>query len=171
MNKQKDYPLNEVQKFSSIKEMLEIAVKEVPNKVAFKYKVDKEVRDVTYSEFQNDTLCLGEALTDLNVENKHIAVIGENSYNWVTVYLTVLKSSGVIVPIDKELPFHDIMNVLISSASEVMFYAEKYEKDLMENQDKLSNIKYFVGFGRNEDYGKFLSYNLLKEKGKKLSLN
>ena len=119
MNKQKDYPLNEVQKFSSIKEMLEIAVKEVPNKVAFKYKVDKEVRDVTYSEFQNDTLCLGEALTDLNVENKHIAVIGENSYNWVTVYLTVLKSSGVIVPIDKELPFHDIMNVLISSDSEV----------------------------------------------------
>ena len=168
MNKQKDYPLNEVQKFSSIKEMLEIAVKEVPNKVAFKYKVDKEVRDVTYSEFQNDTLCLGEALTDLNVENKHIAVIGENSYNWVTVYLTVLKSSGVIVPIDKELPFHDIMNVLISSDSEVMFYAEKYEKDLMENQDKLSNIKYFVGFSRNEDDGKFLSYNLLKEKGKKL---
>lgn len=168
MNKQKDYPLNEVQKFGSIKEMLEIAVKEVPNKVAFKYKVDKEVRDVTYSEFQNDTLCLGEALTDLNVENKHIAVIGENSYNWVTVYLTVLKSSGVIVPIDKELPFHDIMNVLISSDSEVMFYAEKYEKDLMKNQDKLSNIKYFVGFSRNEDDGKFLSYNLLKEKGKKL---
>ena len=104
----------------------------------------------------------------MNVENKHIAVIGENSYNWVTVYLTVLKSSGVIVPIDKELPFHDIMNVLISSDSEVMFYAEKYEKDLMENQDKLSNIKYFVGFSRNEDDGKFLSYNLLKEKGKKL---
>lgn len=168
MNKQKDYPLNEVQKFSSIKEMLEIAVREVPDKVAFKYKVNKEVKDVTYSEFQNDTLCLGEALVELNVADKHIAVIGENSYDWVTVYLTVLKSSGVIVPIDKELPFHDIMNVLKSSDSEVMFYAQKYEKDLMEHQDELPNIKYFIGFSREKDEGKFLSYNLLKEKGKKL---
>lgn len=168
MNKQKDYPLNEVQKFSSIKEMLEIAVREVPDKVAFKYKVNKEVKDVTYTEFQNDTLCLGEALVELNVADKHIAVIGENSYDWVTVYLTVLKSSGVIVPIDKELPFHDIMNVLKSSDSEVMFYAQKYEKDLMEHQDELPNIKYFIGFSREKDEGKFLSYNLLKEKGKKL---
>lgn len=168
MNKQKDYPLNEVQKFSSIKEMLEIAVREVPDKVAFKYKVNKEVKDVTYTEFQNDTLCLGEALVELNVADKHIAVIGENSYDWVTVYLTVLKSSGVIVPIDKELPFHDIMNVLKSSDSEVMFYAQKYEKDLMEHQDEFPNIKYFIGFSREKDEGKFLSYNLLKEKGKKL---
>ena len=168
MNKQKDYPLNEVQKFSSIKEMLEIAVRQVPDKVAFKYKVNKEVKDVTYSEFQDDTLCLGEALVELNVADKHIAVIGENSYDWVTVYLTVLKSSGVIVPIDKELPFHNIMNVLKSSDSEVMFYAQKYEKDLMEHQDELSNIKYFVGFSRENDDGKFLSYKLLKEKGKKL---
>lgn len=168
MNKQKDYPLNEVQKFGSIKEMLEIAVREVPDKVAFKYKVNKEVKDVTYSEFQNDTLCLGEALVELNVADKHIAVIGENSYDWVTVYLTVLKSSGVIVPIDKELPFHDIMNVLKSSDSEVMFYAQRYEKDLMEHQDELPNTKYFIGFSREKDEGKFLSYNLLKEKGKKL---
>ena len=168
MNKQKDYPLNEVQKFSSIKEMLEIAVRQVPDKVAFKYKVNKEVKDVTYSEFQDDTLCLGEALVELNVADKHIAVIGENSYDWVTVYLTVLKSSGVIVPIDKELPFHNIMNVLKSSDSEVMFYAQKYEKDLMEHQDELSNIKCFIGFSREKDDGKFLSYKLLKEKGKKL---
>ena len=168
MNKQKDYPLNEVKKFSSIKEMLELAVKEAGDKVAFKYKENKEVRDVTYSEFQKDTLSLGEALVELNVEDKHIAVIGENSYDWVTVYLTVLKSAGVIVPIDKELPFHDIMNVLNSSDSEVMFYAQKYEKDLIEHQAELSNIKYFVGFSRENDDGKFLSYKLLKEKGKKL---
>lgn len=50
----------------------------------------------------------------------------------------------------------------------MMFYAQKYEKDLMEHQDELSNIKYFVGFSRENDDGKFLSYKLLKEKGKKL---
>ena len=44
--------------------------------------------------------------------DKHVAVIGDNCYKYVTVYLTVLKSKGVIVPIDKELPVYDIINVL-----------------------------------------------------------
>ncbi len=57
----------------------------------------------------------------------HIAVIGENSYNWLTVYLSVLKSNGVIVPIDKELPLKDIINVLENSDSEVLFYSEKVQ--------------------------------------------
>lgn len=171
MNNQKDYPLNEVKKFESIKEMLEIAIKEVPNKVAFKYKEKDRIIDVTYNEFQNDTFYLGEALAELNLEDKHIAIVGDNSYNWITVYLTVLKSTGVVVPIDKELPIKDMINVLNNSDSEVLFYASKYEKDLMDNQDKLSNIKYFVGFERVEDNGKFLSYKLLREKGKKLYEN
>lgn len=171
MNNQKDYPLNEVKKFESIKEMLEIAIKEVPNKVAFKYKEKDRIIDVTYNEFQNDTFYLGEALAELNLEDKHIAIVGDNSYNWITVYLTVLKSTGVVVPLDKELPIKDMINVLNNSDSEVLFYASKYEKDLMDNQDKLSNIKYFVGFERVEDNGKFLSYKLLKEKGKKLYEN
>lgn len=168
MNKQKEYPLNEVKKFDSIKEMLEIAVKEVPNKVAFKYKIKDEIKDITYNEFQNDTFYLGEALAELNLTDKHIAVVGDNSYDWVTVYLTVLKSFGVIVPIDKELPIYDMINVLNNSDSEVLFYAKKYEKDLLENQDKLSNIKYFVGFDRLKNEGKFLSYKLFKENGKRL---
>lgn len=171
MNNQKDYPLNEVEKFGSIKEMLEIAIKEVPEKVAFKYKEKDKIIDVTYNDFQNDTFYLGEALAELNLEDKHIAIVGDNSYDWVTVYLTVLKSAGVVVPIDKELPIKDMINVLNNSDSEVLFFAKKYEKDLMENQDKLSNIKYFVGFERGEDSGKFLSYKLLKEKGKKLYEN
>ena len=35
--------------------------------------------------------------------DKHIACIGKNSYNWVLTYLTVLKGSGVYVPVDNEL--------------------------------------------------------------------
>ena len=35
----------------------------------------------------------------LGIADKHIAMIGENSYKWLTVYLTVLKSTGVFVPI------------------------------------------------------------------------
>ena len=164
----KDYKLRDVREFDTINEMMELAVKEDGNKVAFKYKVDDNVKEVTYNEFQNDTIYLGTALHSLGITESHVAVIGENSYNWLTVYLTVLKSNSVIVPIDKELPVQDIINVLNHSDSEVLFYAKKYEKFIEELKANLPNIKYFIGFDVMEDSDKILSYKKLIEKGKKL---
>ena len=159
---------NEVTKINSIREMMEIAVREAGDKLAFRYREENKIVDVTYKEFQNDTLALGTALIEKGFTKNHIAVIGDNSYNWVTVYLTVLKSSSVIVPIDKELPIDDIVNVVNDSDSVVLFYDAKHEKVIMEAADKMPNIKYFIGFARDEDNGKFLSYHKFKEEGRKL---
>ena len=100
---QKNYEFNKVTKFNSINEMLDIAINEAGDKIAFKYKENDEIKEITYKQFQNETIYLGTALHSLGITNTHIAVIGENSYNWITVYLTVLKSNSVIVPVDKEL--------------------------------------------------------------------
>ena len=53
--KQENVKYYEVEKVNSIKELMNNAVCEAGDKVAFKYKKDKEVVDVTYSEFQNLT--------------------------------------------------------------------------------------------------------------------
>ena len=86
----KNYKLNDVQKFHTINEMLSLAVKDAGNQFAFKYKINDSIKEVTYKEFQNDTIYLGTALHSIGIKKNHIAVIGENSYNWLTVYLTVL---------------------------------------------------------------------------------
>ena len=125
----KKMKLNEVRTINSIKEMLDIAAKEEANKLAFQYKGNKDkIIEVTYGQFVKDTEELGTALASIGMHDKHIAMIGENSYKWITVYLTVLKSTGVFVPIDKELTVNEIINVLKHSDSEVLFYAKAYEK-------------------------------------------
>lgn len=157
----------DVKKVKSIKELLETAVEEAGDKLAFRYKKGKEVVDVTYQEFQNDTLSLGAALQDLKVNDKHISVIGENSYQWLTVYLTVLKSKGVLVPIDKELPLKDIIHVLKHGDSEVLFYSARYEKYIREISNALPQIKYFIAFDKTEDESNTnLSYQKLLQKGR-----
>lgn len=167
----REYKLNEVIKFHDINEMLDLAIKAVGNKIAFKYKINGEVQEVTYKAFQNDTIYLGTGLHSLGITENHVAVIGENSYKWLTVYLTILKSNSVFVPIDKELPVHDIINVLTHSDSEVLFYSAKYEKYIEELKSNLPNIKYFIGFDVTEDSGKVLSYSNLMQNGKKLFEN
>lgn len=158
----------DVKEFSTIKEMLELAVKEDGNKIAFKYKNNDEVIEVTYKEFEQDTINLGTALTNINMQKNHIAIIGENSYKWLTVYLSVLKSSGVIVPIDKDLPKDDIINLLNHSDSEVLFFSKKYDKYLEEFKEKAPKIKYFINLDEDEEKDNIFSYDKFIQIGKKL---
>lgn len=166
---QKNYKYNEAVKIDTVKEILDLAVKEAGDKIAFEYRNPlnkEEIIKVTYQEFQKDTYSLGTALSNINMNETHIAVIGDNSYEWLTVYLTVLKSNSVLVPIDKELTSKEIINVLKNSDSEILFYAGKYEKYIEEFRKELPNIKYFIGFNRKENEANVLSYDEFMKQGK-----
>lgn len=156
----------QVTKFDTIKEMLDIAVKEAGDKIAFKYKDNSEIAEVTYSDFVQQVIWLGSALTEIGFSDKHIACIGSNSYKWVLTYLTVLKSAGVFVPVDKELPANDIFHILNESGCSVVFYAKAHEALFMNNTDKLPNVKLYIGFDRTADSENFLSFDKFIEHGK-----
>lgn len=165
----KKLKLNEVKKVTSIKEMLQLAVEEAGDKLAFKYKgKDDRIVQVTYKKFVEDTEELGTALASIGMQDKHIAIIGDNSYKWLTTYLTVLKSTGVFVPIDKELTVQGIINVLKHSDSDVLFYAEKYEKWIEQIKEEVPNIKFFIGLDKQKSEGNHLSYDKFKENGRKV---
>ena len=169
-NNNKDYALYEVTKFNNFKEMLDIAVKEAGDTIAFKFKNpgDETVHERTYTQFRNETISLGTELAEMDLASLHVACIGENSYKWVVTYLTMINADGVFVPVDKELPIGDIINVLNESDSEVVFLANNFEKAFKENIDKLKKVKYFITFERTEDDGIFLSFDKLMAKGEKL---
>lgn len=146
MAKQHNYPLYEVTPIANLRDMLEIADREAGNKIAFKYFLNGEVVSVTYHEFHRDTIALGTAIANLGIHEKHIACIGENSYKWVTAYLAVLNSDNVFIPIDRELPTSDVVNVLNHSDADVVFYSGAYDKPLRENAEKCPRVKLYIGF-------------------------
>ena len=122
MKESKNYPLYEVTPVNSIRELLDIAEAEVPEKIAFKYRVkDDIIKEIKYAEFIRDVNAVGSALCELGVVGEHIAQIGENSYRWINVYLTVLAGNGVYIPVDKDLPDGDIINILKHSDASVLF--------------------------------------------------
>lgn len=168
MKEKTHYPLYEVEPFNSIKEMIDQAEAEAKNKVAYKFKSSENICEVTYGNFIKTMEALGAFLFENNLSSAHVSCIGSNSYNWITAYLTVLRSSGVFVPVDKDLPEKDIIHIINDSESEVVFYDDKYEKIFTDNPDKFQSIKYFIGFNRTENDGKFLSYSEVVETGRSL---
>ncbi len=171
MKRQKNYPLYDIAYFSTIKEMITLAEKQAGDKIAFKYKTEKEnIVCVTYSEFRSDTIALGCALTELGISCDHVACIGDNSYNWLVSFLTMLGSSGVFVPIDRELPPADIKNILNSSDSTAVFYSNSYD-NIMDERKAIPGVKYFIGFDLEEDSadGVYLSFKKLLSRGYELA--
>lgn len=159
-----------VKEFSSIGEMLTMAKNEAGEKIAFKYKTrDDEVISVTYDAFYNKVENLGAALTSMGYGDVHIACVGENSYNYIVAFLSVLKSAGVFVPVDKDLPKNEMSYVIDNSDARVVFCAHGYEKRMRDIRDRLPRVEKFIVFGRSEDDGDFLSFDNLVDAGRRIS--
>lgn len=160
---------NPVRPFSCIQEMLTIARDTEPDKNAFEYREKGEYKSVTYREFKDATVALGNAFDELGLSRSHVACIGENSYHWVLTYLTVLGSEGVFVPIDKLIEDEAIINLLNHSESEALVFAgERYAEIIRKNRDALKGIKYFINMDIEEDTEEFLSLRRLVRHGAEL---
>ncbi len=168
MKKQMHYPLYEVEPFSSIKEMMELAVKDAGDKVAYKFKDADEVKEVTFAQFVETVGKLGAFLHESSADKRHIACIGKNSYNWITAYMTALRGNGVFVPVDKDLPEADIIHVINNSECSVVFCDGKYEDLFRSSLSEFPSVDCFIVFDRAEDDGKFLSFSKAIEKGSSL---
>ena len=150
----------------TIGEMVDLALSECPNKTAYKYKRDEEVRSVTYMGFMSRVYGIGEFLHSKGVNGSNYACLGSNSFKWITAYFATLLSKGAFVPLDRELPSNDILHLLKDCECKVLFYDERFENLLREHREELGNIEYFIGFDREENDGEFLSFRLCREEGR-----
>lgn len=164
----KGFKYNTVTPISAIYEIFDIANREAADSIAIKHKVNKQVLEVTYGEFYSEIMSLYNAIFAAGFNNTHIACIGENSYDWVLTFVTALCSDSVFVPVDKELPADDIINVLNHGDATLVFCSKKHEEIIKARREELPAVKNFICFEREEDEGEFLSFKKFLAKGKEI---
>ena len=167
-------PLYEVEKITDLKDMINKSVKKYADRPAYVFKTDKkgEFKKVTYKQLKNDIDSLGTALINLGLQDKRIAVIGENRYEWGVTYLAVVNGTGTIVPLDKALPENEIESLIIRSGVEAIVYSSKYDEGMNELKEKKNtDLKYFISMDLEESENGIISFKKLIARGKELLEN
>ena len=152
--KNKPFPYYSVPQFATISELLELTKAKYGEKIIFRTKKKKGDEAVSYNQLYDDVMKLATHFHQTYGERIRIAVIGENSYEWIVTYFAVVCSNNIIVPIDKELASADIAELLKDCEATVFVYSKDYDDiadDLGELMPALTciNMKSLKGYIEN----------------------
>ena len=123
----KKYPLNEVEYYTRFRDMIEEWGLKYENKPAISWFTRKqEEKGVTFGQLRDDVRYLQEMLIQMGLAGKHIAIVGENCYEWLVVYFAATYCGSVAVCIDIEQPDETILQMLSMADVSAVFLSSAY---------------------------------------------
>lgn len=150
---------------SNIREYLDV-LKSHGDKVLYRYPVGNQYASMTYSQFHTQVLDTAAGLKSLGLAGKRIAVIGPTSPEWVSSYLAVLATGGVIIPMDKELDATAIAGFLETAEAEAIFYGKGTAVKLAGAMESHATMKLFISMENAPEDEKKINLSAVIEKGK-----
>lgn len=124
----KQYAKYPVPVLNNLKEFVFYCVNRHGDHDAFRIRQNaKEYTSVSYNRFFGHLRALGTFLIKTTSPDAKIAVLGENSYEWVVTYLATVNSNRTIVPIDKELEPESMLDIIRKTNVAAFFFTETYE--------------------------------------------
>ena len=115
------------------------------DKIAYRYYVGKEIKDMTYMQLHDNVCAAAAAFDTMGLKGQRVAVIGDTSPQWITTYMAALASGCVIVPMDKELDVNEICKFLDIVEAKAIVYSKSFnEKFVDASQNNKTGVQYFI---------------------------
>lgn len=161
-------PFYEVRQLRDLRDLITQSVELFGERPAFEVKdFNNNHYNISYNEYFEQINALGTALIDMGLKNEKIAVSADNCYEWCLSYMATVMGVGVIVPIDKELLFDDINDILNISDVKLFFCDKKISRKLDARKDELKKDLQIVHIRQKKEDGMTVIEDLL-ERGRKL---
>ena len=144
------YPLYETTVFRDFRVMTENVARKYPDRIAISYKKDprdREVVNVTYAEARDYIRNIGTELIAMGCRDRHVALIGESSFEWICSYFSLMSIGSVVVPLDKDYPADDISDIMNKAECELVVYSPAIEEKIEQIKRRVSGLKTFICMG------------------------
>jgi len=158
--------IEEIPQFDDLKQMMQLCEKNYGDLPAFNL-LDKQgaYYVVTYKAFAAQVDQFGTALLSLGLKGEKIAIIGENRYEWCVAYLAVTNGTGIVVPLDKELPDSELANLLNVSEATAIVYSGKLAASIETLAPFVPTLKYLINMDLDVSDEPILSFDALCKQG------
>ncbi len=169
--KNKAYPYEDVYEITDLKEMISQKAILQPRLTAFVYPCDTGEMRKTYLDVKEDVNAFGAWMYSKKIRGgKHVAIVGENSYEWLITYFATINGGNVAVAIDKSLPDKEIVELARMGDADVAFvtktYIEKLGKKAARKIYDLSDFDDILKEGRRllkEGATDYINYEIDKD--------
>ncbi len=129
---------------SDVLDLLE-QVRDHGDKIAYRYYVGKEIKDLTYGQFYTMVCECAAAFDAMGLKGKRVAVIGDTSPQWICTYLASLAAGCVAVPMDKELDVGEICKFLDIVEAKAIVYSKSFNEKFVDAiQNTKTGVQYFI---------------------------
>ena len=161
-------PIYDSREHKNFRELLNYSAFQFTNDDAFIVKTGKDenrnpvYKHITFQDFKNDVNWFGQGMVALGHTGKRIAIIGKNSYEWYMSYYSVLCGLGIVVPLDKGLPYEETETSLIKSKSDILLF-DKTHLDLVEKLRENGTTAVTDYYSLEEIVGYTSVYDIIKK--------
>ena len=111
MRKNRPYPLYDLlPEIGSLHEMMAVKLRGQAKDVAFAYFDRKgNCYNKTYLEFCAEVRSVSEWIASRKAASRHIGILGENSYDWLVMFMAVICSGNAAVALDKDMTQEELL--------------------------------------------------------------
>jgi len=129
----------------TIPEMLKRSAELFPNSIALSNWKDEGFRSITYSELEAKVSLFARGLNSLGIQkNDKVGIFCENRPEWGMVYLGILRSGGVVVPLDPLLKCSEIKVLVRDSGMKGLVTSNKFIADSVETTKKIPGFEFLI---------------------------
>ena len=103
-----------------------------------------DVHRRSFKDLLNDVEGLGTELLSMGLGGEHIVIVGANSYEWVVAHHAVVGGVGVSVPLDRQLPEQEVINLTRRGKARAFIYHPKHHEIACATARDNADIQQFI---------------------------
>ena len=128
--------------FENIRSAIRAAARRYSARPAIMQKFAGAYRDISYAELLYKVEGLGAELLARGFYGKKILILGENSLEWATVFLSVVSGLGLAIPIDKDIAPEELAKIAEDTEAYAVFYSPRFEKKIESLGDGIKKFSF-----------------------------
>ena len=136
----KEYPLYPARHYESFQEFVKNIGSEFGHLPAItEYSPKGEKISHTYSDLAKDVWRVADEMDARGWRGIHMAIVGENSYDWVALFLAAVCRDNTVIPIDIEQPT-ELIGHYITHADTEMVFVSKSMRGVLKQLPEIASL-------------------------------